>query len=368
MPRDFYEVLGVEKGADESAIKKAYRQMAMKFHPDKNPGDKQAEERFKEAAEAYSVLSDPDKRARYDRFGHAGVGGPGGFGGGGFHDVGDIFSAFGDIFGDIFGSGAGMGMGTDRGRRGRRPTRGADLRYVLDIELKDVLKGTKKEIDFESEESCKKCAGVGGTGLENCKTCGGRGQVVRQQGFFTMATTCGTCRGEGQIIKEKCTECRGRGRKSVKRKVAITVPPGVETGTQLRLNGEGEAGYFGGPQGDLYVQVSVRDDRYFERDGQNLHVKASVSYLQALLGSELEVDTLEDEVATIEVPPGTQSGDVLAIPGQGLPSLRSQRRGDLLVHVKVEFPKKLSKKEDELLRQIAEDKGLKVAKKKGLFS
>ncbi len=371
--RDYYEVLGVSKSADKDAIKKAYRQLAMKYHPDRNPGDKAAEDKFKEAAEAYDVLSHEEKRARYDRFGHAGVnGGFGGFGGGagpqGFHDINDIFSAFGDIFSDLFGPNMG-GPGRSTGRGRTRARRGADLRYRLEVDLKDVIAGAQREIQFETDEACKTCSGSGakpGTSATTCLTCGGNGQVIRQQGFFTMATTCPTCRGEGVMVKDPCPDCKGRGRNPVKRKLSIQVPPGVETGTQLRLTGEGEAGMHGGPAGDLYVELSVKDDNRFERDGQTLHGEVTISYLQALLGSEVEVDTVTGR-AKIAVHPGSHDGTEVHLQGEGVPSLRSGRRGDLVYHLKVEFPKKLTKKEDELLREIAREKGVEVLEPTGFF-
>lgn len=360
MARDYYEILGVTKTSDSTTIKKAYRTMAMKYHPDRNPDDKSAEEKFKEAAEAYDVLSDEKKRQRYDQFGHAAF--QGGFGGGqgqGFNDINDIFSAFGDIFGDIFG---GHPQGRGRTRSGSRAHRGSDLRYLLTIDLKDVLTGSKREITFDTEESCKTCKGSGakeGSKPETCKTCGGQGQVVRQQGFFAMATTCSTCRGEGQIIKDPCTTCRGKGRTALKKKLSISVPAGVDTGTQLRLSEEGEPGALGGPAGDLYVQIQVKEDSRFEREGQTLHTRAEISYLQALLGADIEVDGIEDKVK-VDVKPGIASGDTVVAKEQGLPSLRSQRRGDLIVHVDVNIPTKLTRREEELLREIAKEKGESV--------
>lgn len=368
MDRDFYEVLGVERGADPDTIKKAYRKLAMQFHPDRNPGDKSAEDKFKEAARAYEVLGDKDKRARYDQFGHAGLGGGFGAGGGpGFTDVGDIFEAFGDIFGDIFG-------GPRRGGRGAgqrsRAARGADLRYVLEIELADVLNGIKKNIEFTTEAECKTCEGKGteaGYTPEVCIECGGSGQVVRSQGFFSMATTCGSCRGRGEIIRKPCKSCHGSGRETVSRKLSVSVPAGVSTGTQLRLSGEGEGGARGGPAGDLYVEIRVRPHRDFEREGDFLYTKADVSYLQALLGGEVKLKTLTGE-ENLGIPKGTQPGDVLKLTGQGVPNLRSGRRGDLLVEVMIEIPKKLGKEEEKLLREIAESKGDTVAAEgKGFF-
>ena len=367
MARDYYEILGVERSADKEAIKKAYRQMAMKYHPDRNPGDKSAETKFKEAAEAYSVLSDDSKKSRYDQFGHAGVNGfgGGGAGGAGFHDINDIFSAFGDVFSDFFG---GVGAG-QRGRSRSRSRRGSDLRYFLEVDLKDILSGTQTEIQFDTEESCKTCSGSGakaGTSPETCGTCRGSGQVVRQQGFFTMASTCPSCRGEGQSIKDPCAKCRGAGRTQVKRKLSINVPAGVDNGTQLRLSGEGESGYFGGGPGDLYVEIRVRDHKQFERDGQTLHSELSISYLQAALGAEVEAETLSGH-KKVEIEPGSQNGDQIRVKGEGLPTVRSGNRGDLVYHLKVVVPKKLHKKEEDLLRQIAKEKNESVLGSAGLF-
>lgn len=365
MPRDYYEILGVERSADATTIKKAYRAMALKFHPDKNPGNQEAEDKFKEAAEAYQILSDPNKKMRYDQFGHAGVNGPGGFGQGGFGDVNDIFSAFGDIFGDFFGGAAGP-----RGARGgRRNSRGSDLRYVVDVELKEVLHGTEKQIEFETEDTCKTCTGTGaqkGSKPEPCRNCGGSGQVVRQQGFFAVATTCGSCQGQGEVIKNPCGDCRGTGRQASKRKISVNIPAGVSTGTQLRLSNEGEGGYRGGPRGDLYVQVNIVEHPDFEREGQHLHRRLKISYLQALLGAEIEIDNL-DGTSKLTVEPGVQAGDILKVSGEGLPALRNPKRGDLFAHIMVEIPKKLTQSEEEALREIAKDKGESVLGKAGFF-
>ncbi|MCB0419756.1 MAG: molecular chaperone DnaJ [Bdellovibrionales bacterium] len=361
MQNDYYEVLGVDRNADKATIKKAYRKLAIKYHPDQNPGNKEAEEKFKQAAEAYEVLSNEDKRARYDRFGHAGVNGNAA---GGFHDVGDIFSAFGDIFGDFFGGG-----GRQQSRRSQRPRRGSDLRYYLDVDLKDVLNGVEKEIDFDCEDSCSTCSGSGakeGTRPVTCTTCGGSGQVIRQQGFFQMATPCPECRGQGQVIQDPCQDCSGRGRKLVHRRLNIKVPPGVDNGTQLRLTNEGEGGHLGGGRGDLFVEIRVKEHPHFQRRNQHLIAREKISYLQALLGAELEVQAL-DGTARMEVPQGTHTGDVLRIAEKGIPSLRGGHRGDLLLEVEVEFPKKLTKKEETLLREIAEEKGENVVESKGFF-
>lgn len=361
--RDFYEVLGVDRGASQDDIKKAYRKLAMQFHPDKNPGDKSAEERFKEAATAYEILSDQQKRQRYDQFGHAGV--SGGPGGPHFQDVGDIFEAFGDIFGDFFGQAG--GRRTSRG--GSRARRGADLRYVLEVDLLEVLNGAEHPIQFRCNQGCETCKGSGaepGTQPETCKACGGSGQIVRSQGFFSMATPCGSCRGTGQVIAHPCKTCRGAGRTEVERKLLVHVPPGVDTGTQLRMTGEGEGGERGGPNGDLYIEIQVQPDARFERQAENLFGKIEVTYLQAILGGQIEVDTLTGK-ETVQIPKGSQFGDRLRIAGAGLPSLRGHRKGDLFYEIEVTIPKKLTKDEEKLLRQIAENKGEKLSEGKSGF-
>lgn len=353
MKADYYEILGVAKDADGDTIKKAYRKLAMQFHPDKNPGDKSAEDKFKECARAYEVLGDPEKRTRYDRFGHQGVDGPG-MGGPHFQDVSDIFSAFGDIFGDFFGQGGGQRQ--SRSRTG--PQRGADLRYVMEIDLKDVIDGVQRPITFESEDACVECDGSGankGSSVETCGTCGGRGQVVRTQGFFSMASTCPKCRGQGVAIKDPCRKCKGAGRVSTDRKILVNVPAGVDNGTQLRMSGEGEGGVRGGPPGDLYVDLRIKPDKRFERDGANLFAELEIGYLQALLGAEVEVETLRGP-RKLEIPKGVQFGEHVKLTGEGLPSLRGSRVGDLVYLLKVTFPKKLSKDEEKLLKQIADSK------------
>lgn len=362
--RDYYEVLGVSRDADADTIKKAYRKLAMQFHPDRNPGDKEAEEKFKEAASAYEVLSDAQKRAQYDRFGHSAFGNGGG-GGGGFHDMEDIFSHFGDIFGDIFGGGGG------RQRRDRNaPRRGADLRYVTEVTLKDVINGQEKDIEFETEESCDTCLGTGaekGSTAETCGTCRGSGQVVRSQGFFQMASPCPTCHGEGTIIKNPCKSCKGKGRNLKRRKIRLNIPPGVDNGTRLRVSGEGEGGFRGGPAGDLYVEIRVKEDRRFERQGDDLISEVEVPYVQFLLGGDIEVDTVTGK-SKLEIPRGAKPGDGIKLQGQGLPSLRGNRRGDIYYHINVEFPEKLSKEEEKHLREIAKLKGIEVkGEKRGFF-
>lgn len=360
---DYYKILGVERDADAATIKRAYRKLAMKYHPDQNPGDQVAEEKFKEAARAYEVLGNSEKRARYDRFGHAGV--DGFAGGGGFHDVSDIFSAFGDIFGDFFG-----GAGARRPRQQRGPRRGSDLRYYLEIDLADVITGAKKEIEFETEQNCDACNGnkaEPGSSVEPCPTCGGTGQQVRTQGFFSVATPCAACEGTGERIAKPCKKCKGRGRLVSKKNLLVNVPAGVDNGTQLRLSNEGEGGYKGGPNGDLYVEIRVRPHEKFERRENHLIGDIEIDYLQALLGSEVEIETLRGPLA-VTVGPGTNPGDVLKLNDQGVPSLRGGPVGDLHLLVKVQIPKKLSKTEQKLLRQIAEERGLKVPEKGGLFN
>ncbi len=373
--RDYYEILSVEKNADGDTIKKAYRKLAMQFHPDRNPGDQEAEEKFKEAAEAYEILSQAEKRAQYDRFGHqAFQGGRGGFGGaGGFNDMNDIFSQFGDIFGDIFGGGGAQGFSSSGGRSSRSKNsarKGADLRYITEVELKDVVTGKEQQIEFDTESNCEDCNGSGaakGSSSVTCRVCNGAGQVVRQQGFFTMATTCHQCQGSGETIEKPCTTCKGQGRSKTKRKIKVTLPAGVDNGTRLRVTNEGEGGYKGGPNGDLFVEIRIKDHDVFERDGDHLFANLDVSYLQFLLGGEVTTETLDGDVQ-VEIPKGVKPGERVKVSGKGIPSLRGSRRGDLYFTLNVEFPDKLSEDEEKLIRQIAESNKTKVAsKKKGLF-
>ncbi len=369
MNQDYYKVLGVERSATPDEIKKAYRKLAMKFHPDKNPGNKEAEDRFKEAAEAYGVLGDSEKKAKYDQFGHAAFQGGGGFGGGqGFDNVEDIFSSFGDIFSDFFGMG-GMGGGRSR-RRPNGARRGADLRYMLEVELSEVISGTDKNLEFETEEGCNRCSGKGsepGSEASACPTCGGAGQVVNSQGFFSVATTCPSCRGAGQIIKNPCRECSGRGRKSVTKKITVTIPKGVDNGTRLRVAGEGEGGLRNGPPGDLFVEIRVRGHNKFDRQGRDLLGNLKISYTQMLLGTEVEVETFDGK-KSVRIPEGSQPGRILRLQGLGVPDLRGGTRGDICLRLDVEFPKKLKRQEEKLLRELAELRGEKVTEKKGLFN
>ena len=363
--RDYYEILGVAKDADQDTIKKAYRKLAMQFHPDRNPGDKAAEDKFKEAAAAYEVLSDAQKRAAYDRYGHQAFQGGGGAG---FQNMDDIFSSFGDIFSEFFGAGGMGGMGGQRQSR-TGPRRGSDLRYICEIDLEDVLKGLEKDIEFDTEQNCDVCNGTGaekGTTPETCATCKGSGQVIARQGFFTMATTCPTCHGEGRIIKNKCKSCKGQGRKTAHRKIRVNIPAGVDNGTRLRVSGEGEGGYRGGGEGDLYVEIRVREHDIFEREGENLYAKIQISYLQALLGAEVDVPVLDGK-SKLQIPSCTQPDQIISLKGQGLPSLRGGRRGDIQFEILVEFPAKLKEEEHQLLAQIAEIKGVSVSREKPGF-
>ncbi|WP_053981860.1 molecular chaperone DnaJ [Marinagarivorans algicola] len=342
--RDYYEVLGVSKGVDDKELKKAYRRIAMKCHPDRNPGDVEAEEQFKEASEAYEILSDSQKRAAYDQYGHAGLegGGGGGYGGG----SGNFSDIFGDVFGDIFGGGGG-------GRRGG-PARGSDLRYTLELGLEEAVKGTSVKIKVPTLVSCKPCDGSGakpGTKPKTCTTCGGVGQVRMQQGFFQVQQTCPTCRGKGKEIGEPCSNCHGQGRVEETKTLSVKVPPGVDTGDRIRLSGEGEAGTDGGPTGDLYVQVSVKEHEFFQRDGKNLYCEVPISIFDACLGGELEVPTLDGRVK-LKVPAETQTGKLFRLRGKGVTPVRGGTAGDLLCRVVLETPISLSSKQKELLKEL----------------
>ncbi len=360
--RDPYEVLGVPKDAGASELKKAYYRLAKANHPDHNPGDKEAEERFKEASGAYQILSDEDQRARYDRFGFEGVGGRGN--GAGFQNVEDIFSAFGDIFGDFFGGG-----------RRPRERRGADLRLDLQLSFPEAVWGVAKDLEISRDIACKTCDGSGareGSKPEACSTCAGRGQVVHAQGFFMVQTTCPRCRGEGKVIKDPCGDCNGRRTQQERSTIAVTVPSGVDDGQTLRLAGKGEVPVGGGQPGHLYVVLHVVGDERFRRDGDDVVTTMPISYVKAALGGELEVHTLEEGcegVATVEVKPGTQPGDLIVRRGQGVPRVGRPGRGDQIIELKVEIPRKLSAREAELLREIATEQGEAVGKeRRGLFS
>ena len=362
--RDYYEVLGVDRGVSEADLKKAYRKLAMECHPDRNPDDPAAEELFKEVSEAYAVLSDADKRGRYDQFGHAGVGGPGGGGhpGQGFEDLGNFGDLFNDLFGDIFGGGGGRG-----GSRRGRGQRGADLRYNLAIDLDDVLHGCEPSLKIPKMKRCEPCKGSGaaeGSTPARCGRCEGTGQMVFQQGFFRVNRPCDTCGGAGEVITDPCSSCRGAGRIEGQSTIQVKVPPGVEDGARLRVSGEGEAGIAGGESGDLYVVMAFQEHELFERDGTDLHIEVPVAFVQAALGAEVEVPTLDGKVS-LQIPEGTQSGRVLRLRGKGLPPLQPRMdpaqlmkmRGDLYVRVFVEVPTKLNAKQRELLEEFAEQSG-----------
>ncbi len=350
--RDYYEVLGVSRNGTEQEIKSAYRKMAMRYHPDKNPGDMKAEEKFKEAAEAYSVLSDPGKRAAYDRFGHQGVSGAGG-GFSGFDPT--IFSDFTDILGDLFGFGDVFGTGA--GRRRSPVESGADLRFDLQITFEEAAFGVKTKIRIPRLEMCKECGGSGaqkGTGPTTCPQCQGRGQVRHQQGFLVISRTCGQCRGTGQTINNPCRECRGQGRVRNEKTLEIKIPAGVDAGSRLRISGEGESGAYGGEPGDLYVVVNVKEHDYFERDGADLYCMMPVSFSQAALGGEIHVPTLDGENEKLKIPEATQGGTTFRIRGKGIPYLNGRGRGDLFVTVRVMTPQKLTREQRRLLEQLAE--------------
>lgn len=356
--RDYYEVLGVSRDADGTIIKKAYRKLAVEFHPDRNPDNQQAEESFKEASEAYQVLSDGEKRVLYDKFGHDG---PRSAGNAGFSDVSDVFSAFGDIFGDIFGGGGG---------RRRGPARGADLETEVHLTLLEAATGVEKEITVDRHARCGTCEGTGaakGSSPERCGTCRGQGQVMHQQGFLMIQSTCPSCRGAGTMIKDPCKTCRGTGLETKSETLKVSVPAGVDDGSTLRLAGRGEEAPRGGQAGNLYVHIRVKADPRFERDGAHLHTRLEVSFPQATLGAMLVVPTLEGE-SEMEMPAGTQPGEVIVLRGHGLPHLRGGGKGDLAVHIKLTVPTKLNKDQEQHLRAFAEAGGEQVkGEKQGLF-
>ena len=370
---DYYEVLGVSRGANDQELKSAYRKQALKYHPDRNPGDHTAEEKFKEASEAYQVLSDTDKRAAYDRYGHAGLGSQG-FGAGPFAGGVDIGDIFGDLFGEMFSMG-GMPRG---GSRASRQQRGDDLRFDLTIDCEDAVFGTEKEVKIRRLETCSVCSGRGsasGRGPSVCSHCQGHGQIRYQQGFFSVARTCGACGGTGSVIGDPCSACRGEGRAAVEIKLNVKVPPGVEEGTRIRYAGEGDMGRVGGPKGDLYVILSIRPHDYFERHGQDLHCVLPISFPQAAMGDEFEIPGIDGPV-NIKIPEGTQSGKELHIRGRGVPHLNERGKGDLIVKVVVQIPRKLNRVQRELVAKLAESMAVEnkptspglMEKMKDLFS
>jgi molecular chaperone DnaJ len=348
--RDYYEVLGVAKNADEAEIKKAYRRMAMKLHPDRNPDDPKAEEKLKAVNEAYEVLSDAQKRGAYDQFGHAGVNSQ--FGGGaGPQDFGNFGDIFSDVFGDIFG---GASAGGARGGRRNGPQRGSDLRYNLEMTLEEAVRGVEKKIRIPVLVKCEPCNGSGakaGSKPVTCNTCGGIGQVRMQQGFFSVQQTCPNCRGRGTIISDPCTSCHGQGRKEESKTLSVKIPPGVDTGDRVRLTGEGESGPNGGSNGDLYVQVAVREHDVFKREGKDLYCEVPISIIDATLGGELEVPTLDGKIK-LKVPEGSQTGKLFRLRGKGVAPVRGGAAGDMLCRVVIETPVNLNKHQKDLLREL----------------
>ena len=348
--RDYYDILGVPRQSGEEEIKKSYRQLALKYHPDRNPGNKEAEEMFKEAAEAYEVLHDPQKRRLYDAYGHEGLRGTGFSGFSGFED---IFSSFGDIFQDFFSFG-GFG-GQTRQRTAARP--GDDLLFALDLSFEEAVSGTEKEAEIDTFAGCSHCGGSGaepGTRDTTCPACQGAGQVVQSQGFFRISTSCARCQGTGKVLVSPCKQCQGQGRIKNRKRVLVKVPAGVDSGTRLRLRGEGESGYRGGPAGDLYVRIEVTPHPHIERDGDNLYTKIPISFMQAILGDTVEMPTLNGAMKPIPIVPGTQPGAVVRFPGEGVPKLRGYGRGDLFVEIEVRIPKDITPRQEELLHEFME--------------
>lgn len=344
----YYEILGVSRSASENEIKKAYRAMAMQYHPDRNPDDPQAEQKFKEAAEAYEILRDSEKRSLYDRYGHSGVNNASG--GHHFGNAEDIFSHFSDIFGDIFGF-SGFGGSASRANR---PQAGASLRYNQKLSFRQAAKGDSIKITIPRRENCPDCEGTGakpGTSVEHCSHCNGSGQMLRRQGFFQISAPCHHCQGKGQVIESPCPRCLGDGQIDTERELSVKIPAGVDTGARLRLRGEGEAGINGGPNGDLYVDLYVEEDKTFARNGQDLLLRREISFADASLGTTITIPTL-DEDTSLDIPKGTQSGSVLRISGLGLPHPNSSRTGDLLVQISVRTPTSLTKRQEELLREF----------------
>lgn len=356
--RDFYEVLGVGKTANDREISRAYRQLAIKYHPDSNPGDEEATGMFKEAAEAYEVLSDPEKRAIYDQYGHAGVQ-QGAGGGAGFSDVEDIFDAFGDMFGGMFGG----------GRRRRGPRKGGRIDVEVKLDLEEAARGVSKTISFDRAQLCGSCRGSGsrpGSSPKTCQRCGGQGQVVQSAGILRVQTTCQACGGQGKVVSDPCTDCRAQGYVNKPVKLDVTIPAGVDDGMQVRLTGEGQPSPDGGPNGDCYCFISLRKHPLFERDGSDLYVQIPIMFTQAALGAQIEIPTLEGP-DTLDIPAGTQSGEVFRLGRKGMPDPRTGRVGNLMVRVFVEVPKKLSDEQEKLLRKLADEEEAHVTPHRSSF-
>lgn len=360
--KDYYSILGISKNATQEEIKKAYRRLALQYHPDKNPGDPEAGERFKEITEAYQVLSDPAKRVAYDRYGTAEPSGRGadGWGFEGFSPFSDLFEEF---FGDIFGTATG---------RKSRAQRGGDIHRKVEISFAESFKGARVNLKLKRRENCPQCRGLGAVNpgdYTTCSTCNGRGSVIYRQGFFTLSRTCPHCGGEGHILKNPCSRCQGSGRVVTERIVTVNIPPGIENGIQIRMPGEGDAGLYGGEHGDLFVEIRVKEDAHLKRKGKNLIYEAPISFIQAVLGTRLQIP-LFDETIEVDIPPGIQVDDVIRIKGKGMPSLERDRPGDLLVIPKILIPKKISSKEKELLEELARLRGEEIhtLQDKGIFS
>ncbi|MDB2529923.1 molecular chaperone DnaJ [Paracoccaceae bacterium] len=348
--RDYYEVLGLSKGASATEIKKGYRNKAKELHPDRNTSDPSAESKFKEANEAYDVLKDPERKAAYDRFGHAAF--EGGMGGGGGQRQGDFSSAFSDVFDDLFGDFMGGGQ---RGGGRSRASRGSDLRYNLEISLEDAYSGLQKSINVPTSVQCSPCNGsgaAGGSEPSTCPTCSGMGKVRASQGFFTVERTCPSCSGMGQVISNPCSSCGGQGRSNKDRSLSVNVPAGVETGTRIRLSNEGEAGLRGGPAGDLYIFIEVREHKIFQRDGNSLFCRIPVSMSGAALGGDIEVPTMDGGRSRVKIPAGSQSGRQMRLRGKGMPAIKSAQKGDMFIEIAVETPVNLTSKQRELLREF----------------
>lgn len=356
--RDYYEILGVQKGSSKEEIKKAYRKLAIKYHPDKNKGNPEAEEMFKEATEAYEVLSDDEKRKAYDMYGKAGVGGAGGpgFGYRAYTDFSDIFGDFGDIFSEFFGSSGGFGGGGGGRRGGIR--RGADLRYNVEISLEDAAMGKEIKIDVPRQETCETCNGSGaepGSGPTTCPMCQGAGQIRRTQGFFSITTSCPQCNGSGRIIRNPCKDCHGTGLKEKKRSLNIKIPPGVESGSRLKVTGEGEAGPQGGPHGDLYVVTHIKHHEIFEREGNDLVMHANINVVTAILGGEIDVPTIEGKQIKMKIPAGTESNQIFRLKGKGMPYVGGYGKGDQHVIINVKIPKNISRKGKDLVKELEKE-------------
>ncbi len=376
--RDYYEILGVQKGADEKALKSAFRNQAKKYHPDANPGNKEAEAKFKELNEAYDVLKDPQKKAAYDRFGHQafenGMGGGRGPGPGGAGFGPDFSSSMSDIFEDLFGDFMGGGGGRGRQQRGRGAggaQRGSDLRYNLEINLTEAFTGKTAQVRVPSSVTCDNCKGSGakpGTAPKQCTTCAGAGVVRSQSGFFTVERACPTCQGRGQVISDPCNVCGGQGRVTKERTLSVNIPVGVEDGTRIRLAGEGEAGLRGGPSGDLYIFLSVRPHEFFQRDGADLYCKVPISMATAALGGEIEVPTIDGKKARVNVPEGAQNGKQFRLKGKGMPVLRSSQAGDMYIQVAVETPVNLTRRQRELLKEFDTEARNNSPESEGFFA